>query len=148
MEINIAHKVRLFPQPTDTSCWSAAATMLYGDRSVGPGPAATEDGGLVNTHSNLHSFASAHGLKMHAPQSWTVEGITEFLRRGPVWVGGMVPSGHAYVIGAIQGDGTDEKTYITIYDPWPPRFGAVRIESYGNWMRSFPMATMYILQRF
>ncbi len=35
----IVHDVTLFPQPTGESCWSAAATMIFGDRSVGPGRA-------------------------------------------------------------------------------------------------------------
>jgi hypothetical protein len=148
MNIKISHFVTLFPQPTSMTCWSAAATMLFGDRSVGPGPAATgASGGLGSSFENIQLFASAHGLTMHPPQSWTVAGLADLLRRGPLWVGGMIPSGHAYVIAAIEGDGSPANTKITIYDPWPPKFGRIYTVAYGTWMQQHPMATTYILHR-
>ncbi|MBK6899931.1 MAG: hypothetical protein IPH09_11900 [bacterium] len=88
MAINISHWVTLFPQPTSMTCWSAAATMLFGDRSVGPGRARTApSGGLRSDFGNIHTFAMSHGLTMHAPQCWTVDGLADLLRRGPLWVG-------------------------------------------------------------
>lgn len=146
MNINITHRVTLYPQPTNMTCWSAAATMLFGDRCVGAGGAATGPaGGLEASYSNIQTFAMAHGLRMHAPQSWTTKGLAELLHNGPLWVGGMVPSGHAYVIGGMRGDGTPGKTIITIYDPWPPNMGRIRRVSYGSWMQAHPKATTYIL---
>jgi hypothetical protein len=148
MMLNIQHPVALFPQPTGMSCWSAAATMLFGDRSVGPGGARLgSSGGLEGDFANIQRFAAAHGLVMHAPQSWTVQGLALLLQRRPLWVGGMVPGGHAYVIGGIAGDGSPDRTILTIYDPWPPRVGNRRTEPYGRWMRQYPMATLYVLHR-
>src|SRR5438876_6647892 len=107
MDVNISHRVTLFPQPTNMTCWSAAATMLFGNMSVGPGRASlAPNGGLSSDFGNIQAFARSHHLQMHAPQSWTVDGLASLLRHGPLWVGGSVPSGHAYVIAAMKGDGT------------------------------------------
>ena len=148
MPIDIRHVVTLYPQPTSMTCWSAAATMLFGDRCVGAGSAVTgPTGGLSTSFQNIQAFADSHGLILHAPQTWTVEGLADLLRGGPLWVGGWVPTGHAYVIAAMKGDGTPGETYITIYDPWPPGVGQIRRVAYGNWIATYPMATAYILQR-
>jgi hypothetical protein len=146
--IDIAHRVQLFGQPTGMTCWSAAATMLTGaNMSYGPGEAALgATGGLEPSFENVQKFANAHGLTMHAPQSWTVPGLAGLMRQGPVWVAGWVPFGHAVVYGGIHGDGTPEGTLIIIYDPLPVGVGAVRGELYGDWMRHHPTATTYILQ--
>ncbi|MBT3286787.1 MAG: hypothetical protein HN849_06625 [Victivallales bacterium] len=149
MKINISHRVKLFPQPTGMTCWSAAATMLFGDRSVGSGKATVgAKGGLDSSTSNVQLFAKAHGLKMHPLQSLTTEGLANRLRRGPLWVAGAVPKAHAYVIAAMQGDGTADKTFLTLYDPWPPKIGRIRKNvAYGAWMRKYPLGMVYMLQR-
>jgi len=148
MAFSITHPVKLFPQPTGMTCWSAAATMLFGDRSIGPGRAALDpSGGLGTRYADIRQFAASHGLQMHPLQSWSVEGLVSILRRGPLWVGGAVPTTHAYVISAIFGDGTPEGTMITIHDPWPPNRGRIYTVSYGKWMSAFPLAAVYILQR-
>ncbi len=146
--IDISHRIQLYGQPTNMTCWSAAATMLLGtNMSVGPGNAVVGPaGGLNPSFTNVKKFADSLGLHFHAPQSWTVRGIAELLRRGPLWVAGWVPSGHAVVYGGIHGDGSPEGTLIVIYDPWPPGIGAIRGEIYGDWVRQHPTATTYILQ--
>lgn len=146
--IDINHNVRLFAQPTSMTCWSAAATMILGtNMSVGPGQAQLVQGGLGSQFENVEEFARAHGLRFHAPQSWTLKGLASLLERGPLWVAGRVPSGHAFVIGAMKGDGTAEGTELTIYDPWPPGVGKIVEISYLQFMQLHPMATMYVLQR-
>ena len=146
--IDISHRIRLYGQPTVMTCWSAAATMLTGtNMSVGPGGAALgPTGGLKPSFANVQAFASAHGLRIHAPQSWSTQGLASVMRRGPIWVAGWIPSGHAVVYGGIHGDGAPDGTLIVIYDPWPPGTGAVRAEIYGDWVRRHPTATTYILQ--
>lgn len=151
----IDHPVRLFPQPTGMSCWSAAATMLFGDMSVGPGSAATSSsGGLGSSPTNVQAFADSHGLRMHHPQSWSVQGLSMILRRGPIWVGGInpvagKPAGHALVVGALWSDGAPggDGTMIKIYDPWPPGRGEIRGEIFSDWSRRYPLSTMYVLER-
>ena len=147
--IDVSHRVILYGQPTNMTCWSAAATMLLGtNMSVASGSATTgPQGGLHSSFSNVKAFADSHGLRMHAPQSWSTPGLANLMRRGPIWVAGWVPSGHAVVYGGIHGDGTADGTLLVIYDPWPPGRGTVRGELYGDWVRRHPAATTYILQK-
>lgn len=148
MVLNIWHHVALFPQPTGMTCWSAAATMVLGNQSAGAGRARlAANGGLASDFANIRTFAAAYGLQMEAPQSWTVQGLEPLLMKGPLWVAGLVPSGHAYVIGAMSGDGTPVGTSLTIYDPWPPNKGQIRRTTFASWMARYPMATLYILHR-
>jgi hypothetical protein len=147
--VDISHRVRLYGQRTNMTCWSAAATMLLGtNMSVGPGQASLgPKGGLKPSISNVKTFADGYGLRLHGPQSLTARGIATLLRRGPIWVAGWVPSGHAVVYAAVHGDGTAQGTLIVIYDPWPPGRGEIRGEIYGDWVRRHPTATTYILQK-
>lgn len=147
--INIQHPVLLYAQPTGMTCWSAATTMLFGTTfSAGPGSARLgTTGGLNASFTNIHAFANSYGLHLHAPQSWTMAGIIDLLRRGPVAMMGALPSLHAVVIGGVSGDGTPDGTILTIYDPWPPNVGRKYQVSYGAMLRQFPMATMYLLHR-
>lgn len=156
IRIDIEHFVTLFPQPTNMTCWSAAATMLFGNMSVGPGGAViTPSGGLGSAHANVEAFARAYGLTMHSPMSWTVEGLAGILRRGPLWVGGVQPlgsptaiqSGHVVVVGAMWGNGNPDGTMLKIYDPWPPGTGSTYGVFYGDHIAGSPLMTMYILHR-
>ena len=147
--INIQYPVKLFGQPTDMTCWSAATTMLFGTLfSAGPGSASlSPTGGLKADVNNIQAFAQSYNLRLYYPQSWTVEGLIELLRRGPVALMGPIPSLHAVVIGGIRGDGTAGSTELTIFDPWPPKRGHTYHVDYQTFMNRFPMATMYLLQR-
>lgn len=145
---NIQHQITLYGQPTNMSCWSAATTMLLGNRfSAGPGLAALGPaGGLNSDVKNIQTFAQGYHLHLYYPQSWTAAGLVEVVRRGPVVLMGPIPSGHAVVIAGIRGDGTEVGTELTIYDPWPPNLGRIYTVNYQDLMTRFPMATMYLLQ--
>jgi hypothetical protein len=147
--LEIEHRVQLYGQPTNMTCWSAAATMLLGtNQSIGPGRAATgATGGLSPDQANVEVFARGLGLRVEAPQSWMVAGLAAILRRGPLWVGGAVPTLHACVFGAMWGTGQADGTVILIYDPWPPGQGSIYPMAYDTWMQTYPMATTYILHR-
>jgi hypothetical protein len=145
---DINQPVIRFAQPTNMSCWSAAATMVMGNMSVGPGRAAlSSSGGLKVEPENIQTFARGLGLNMEYPLSWTVQGLAGLLRRGPLWVAGAQPSLHAVVIGAMWGDGTPNGTAMLIYDPWPPNVGGVYPAFYGARLQQFPLMTMYVLHR-
>jgi papain like cysteine protease AvrRpt2 len=146
MNTKISHRVVLFPQPTNMSCWSAAVTMLFGDRSVGPGRGTLGPTGGLQAQS-VPAFAQSYGLQVHYPQSWTVQGLVNLLRRGPVAMLGNMPDKHAVVIGGISSDGTPGGTELTIYDPWPPGIGKVGRINYKKLTQTFPTATTYMLQR-
>jgi len=147
--VNYQHNIILSPQPTGMTCWSAATTMLFGSRfSAGPGKAKlAKNGGLKSDLSNVYKFAESYGLRVYSMQSWSVDGLIQLIRRGPVIMIGAQPSMHAVVIGGISSDGTPEGTYIKIYDPWPPGVGRIHNENYAQWMTSFPLSTVYMLQR-
>jgi hypothetical protein len=155
LTVDIDKNVKLFPQPTNMSCWSAAATMLFGNMSVGAGGASVgSTGGLGSSHANVQAFAQAHGLIMHSPMSWSVAGLAGLLRGGPLWVAGVQSlgpggpqAGHVVVIGAMWGTGVAEATMLLIYDPWPPNRGSIYGAFYGDRIAGSPLMTSYILHR-
>lgn len=151
--IDIQHPVALFPQPTGMTCWSAAATMVLGDQSVGPGRAAlTASGGLEPSPENVQRFADGLGWQMHHPQSWTVDGLAALVRQSPLWVVGGGGSGrnawlHAVVISALWSDGAQDAsgTMVRIHDPWPPNVGSVYARFYRGTVDGFDFLTRYVL---
>jgi hypothetical protein len=156
LKIDIDHRVTLFPQPNNMTCWSAAATMLFTNMSVGPGRAAVgASGGLASDHRNIAVFARDLGLTMHAPTTWTVQGFAALLTRGPLWVGGVQPlgspkavqSGHVVVVGSMWGTDEPDGTMLQIYDPWPVGFGSIYGAFYGERIAGAPLWTTYILHR-
>lgn len=152
--IDITHPVRLFPQPTNMTCWSAAATMIIGNMSVGPGAAnLSPSGGLLPNADNVRLFAQGLGWRMHHPQSWTVRGLADLLRQKPVWAvgGGSSPTGnwlHAIVLSALWSDGAEDGsgTMLRIHDPWPPNAGSVYGRFYRGTVDGFDFISLYILQ--
>lgn len=152
--IDVAHPVRLFPQPTNMTCWSAAATMILGNMSVGPGGAnLSSSGGLLPGPDNIREFGRGLGWTMHYPQTWTVAGLAGLLRRKPVWAvgGGASPGGgwlHAIVLSAIWSDGAEDAsgTMLRIHDPWPPNIGSVYGRFYRGTVDGFDFISLYVLQ--
>jgi hypothetical protein len=156
LKIDIDHRVKLFPQPKNMTCWSAAATMLFNTLSVGQGRAAAgASGGSAASGWNISVFARDLGLTMHAPTTWTVQGFAALLGRGPLWVGSVQPlgspkavqSGHVVVVGSLWGTGEPDGTMLQIYDPWPVGFGSIYGTFYGERIAGAPLWTTYILHR-
>jgi hypothetical protein len=44
---------------------------------------------------------------------------------------------HAVVLAGVQGDGTPEGTFVTVYNPWPPQVGAVETKSFLEFDQEF-----------
>jgi len=136
------------------TCWSAAATMIVGNMSVGPGDAnLSPSGGLLPGPNNVQTFAQGMGWRMHYPQTWTVQGLAGLLRRNPLWAvgGGSSPTGgwlHAIVISAMWSDGAADGsgTMIRIHDPWPPNVGSVYGRFYRGTVDGFDFISLYVLQ--
>lgn len=147
---DVTHPVQLFPQPTAMTCWSAAATMIVGNMSVGPGSAAlAANGGMVPSAANIERFARGMGWRMYYPQTWTVAGLAGLVRNKPVWaVGGGANWLHAIVLSAMWSDGAADAsgTMIRIHDPWPPNVGSVYGRFYRGTVDGFDFISMYILQ--
>ncbi|NJN10651.1 MAG: DUF4157 domain-containing protein [Richelia sp. RM1_1_1] len=148
VDMSIEHDVTLFPQPTNMTCWSAATTMLFGDRSISSGEAEIDgNGGLSSDEKNIAAFAKSHGLTLHYPQSWSVKALYRLLNNGPLAIMGAMPLAHAVVLAGMNGDGTAKNTKLYIYDPWPVNEGKIVEPIYANWINTFPLATYYILHR-
>ena len=146
--VRIQHQIELFAQPTNMTCWLAATTMLLRG-PVAMGIATTgSTGGLSNNDNNLREFARANKLRLYYGQSWSAQGLIALLRKGPAAMFGRLPKLHAVVLSGLESDGTEDGTYITIHDPWPVNQGTIeRNIPYADFMRRFPMATNYMLQR-
>jgi hypothetical protein len=144
--VEIYHPTELVPQPDGHSCWSAAGTMIVGNMSL------DVDANMKNAKGELlinsiDKFASLYGLKVQPQQSYSIQGLVELLSKGPIWVGGLVPTGHAFVIAGIRGNGTTRGTNLIQYDPWPPSQGAIREINYVGFMKKYPLAMMVVLQK-
>lgn len=148
-KIAINFPVTLYPQPTKTSCWAAAASMVLGNQSAGPGKAKTETDGVLQTdEGNMTAFARSHNLERHYGQTWTLEGLKELLEKhGPLWVGGYLPDLHAVVIAGMNGDGSTNGTELLIYDPWPVNKGSIVSISYHDFYTDYPAATNHVLHK-
>jgi hypothetical protein len=155
--IDITHRVQPFGQPTNMSCWSAAATMIIGNMSVGPGTATLgAGGGMLPGPENIRRFGDSLGWRMHYPQTWTVSGLRFLLHRKPVWaVGGGAGFLHAIVLSALWSDGAEDGsgTMIRIHDPWPVNQGSVYARFYRGttvgptpYGSQFDFLTMYVLE--
>lgn len=149
LSVQIDHAVRLHPQPTDMTCWSASMTMITGsNRSIGPGAAALgTSGGLAASDANVALFARQHGKSIVSRhQSLPVSGLISIMRRGPAMVcgwgrdrrrpdGTMAPDwGHASVLSGVwsTGDADGRTTLFRIHDPWPPNRGRIWHEFYNG----------------
>ncbi len=131
-------RIRLFGQPTGMSCWSAAATMILGNQSVGPGSGRLgPGGGLAGTVEDHQAFASSLGWDMlnHSPSVTELAGI---VRRTPVWIrAGGSNWAHAVVLSGVYSDGDDrgDGTMFRIHDPWPVGSGKL----YGSFSNPLTM---------
>jgi hypothetical protein len=132
--VEYEHRVQLFGQPTNMTCWSAAATMITGNIvSIGPGSAKTGgSGGLQPDLENIETFLGGLNWKLlnnmsAPPTSHFVAGLS----RGPLWIafeGGTFK--HAVVASAIWSDSADDRTVMRIHDPWPPGAGTIYGSTY------------------
>ncbi len=158
----ILHEVRLVPQWTPDTCWSAATAMLKGVQACMSPGGVDAVGGLDNDSAlddpvNVRKFANFHGLTMLPGQSWTPGGIAGLLQRGPLMINTLWnvddfvkrkgSPGHMRILAGIRGDGNSEGSTVRIYDPWPPNKGEILSKVYGVFMRETPAATYQIFYR-
>ena len=117
-----------YGQPTGTTCWSAAATIILGNRSVGQGEAAlAPNGGLAPSMDNVRAFGRSLGWTM--PNcSPTPTALAEIVCRTPVWIAaGGNNWGHAVALTGVYSDEDNRGDGIMfrIHDPWPPGRGRI-----------------------
>jgi len=121
-------QVVLLGQPTNATCWSAAASMIVGNRSITSGGAATAPGGgLQGDMANHEAFARSLGWEM-LNMTPSVPAMTELVRRTPVWIrAGGANWAHAVVLSGVYSDGDfrGDGTMFRVHDPWPVGVGRV-----------------------
>lgn len=131
--------IRLMAQSNATSCWSVAASMILGNRSVGPGDADLKwTGELHPSLLNVQKFADSLGWEM-LNYSPTVPMLAGIVQRTPVWLmGGGATWAHAIAVTGVftDWDESGDGTMFRIHDPWPVNVGKV-YGSFGNPIRIF-----------
>jgi len=158
------HRIRLVPQWTTSTCWSAATAMLLGRQAcMSPGSAQLgRSGGLLNDSDladpvNTRRFARSYGLTMLPGRSWLPDGLANLLAKRPLmmntlwdadsYVQGRGSSGHMRILAGIRGDGSPGGSTIRIHDPWPPHRGRIYSKTYGPFMEGTPAATYQLFYR-
>ena len=150
-------EVQLVPQPTDTSCWAAAASMIVGWNelvSIAPSViarvgASIHFSGQADVSSNTR-FAQALGLVAEAPADYTTDGFRQLLENyGPLWVGKVMgstspwnASSHAVVVTGMYSDGAE--TYLRVSDPWDRVVGSPGAP--GTYQSSHATGSRYIIK--
>lgn len=144
--------VQLIPQPTDVSCWAAAAAMVISWRdllSLDADGIAQITGRTTATGldpAQVRPFANEIGLVYESPQSYSIEGFRRLLdTKGPLWVGASVPGLHAIVVTGIYSDGAEDgsDTYVRISDPWDRVVG--QPGAAGTYLKTHDTGSRYIL---
>jgi len=132
------HPVRLFGQPNNTTCWSAASTMMHGtNQSVGSGQSTmVVAGGLDTEINNVEGFVRANGWQLLNRQSApAVEMLISALTRGPLWIAFQLHHAeHAVIFSGVYShrDRSDDGTVFIVHDPWPPGQGSIYGTPYAN----------------
>jgi hypothetical protein len=158
----LLYNVKLVPQYTPTTCWSAALAMLLNkEATMMPGMAKLLPNYSLSNDSNLsgpvntQKFADSYNLKLIHGMSWQASAMADLVQcYGPLMVDllwnadkfitGKGSSGHMIIIAGIRGDGTEEGTTLRIYDPWPVGKGSKYSLTYGPFMRKMPAGTYQI----
>lgn len=139
------HRVTPFAQPDNVTCWSAAATIILGNRSVASGRAQTAtEGGLETPIDNVDAFLDGLGWRMdNRTTTPSAASLISALQRGPLWVVflGSENFAHAVVFSGYYSNpaGDNDCTVFCIQDPWPPRRGAAYATTYHAgqaWLRN------------
>jgi hypothetical protein len=163
----ILHNVAYISQPTPTTCWAAATAMIKHTtvgmiRMATPASMLTSNGSLINESEagqrlTIHqSFSRLHGLRYYPPQSWSVQGLLNMIRQGPLMLellwnarsfsAGTGSAGHYVVVIGARGSHAPDgsSTTLRIYNPDPAAIAMESI-SYRSLLRNVPLGTFGIM---
>lgn len=142
-------EVEAIPQPSDVSCWAAAAAMVVGWKervSLGPETLAAVCNRTTATGldpAQVGAFAGEIGLVADPPQSYTIDGFRKLLEtKGPLWVGAAVPGLHAIVVTGMYSDGA--ASFVRVTDPWDRHVGTPGAP--GAYLDTHATGSRYILR--
>lgn len=166
----VNHNITHIAQPTTTTCWAASTAMMTRSnvpavRARTPPDMIAADGGLLNSSESDQAivtgtrYGNIHGLRCHAPMSWTVGALVNALRRSPLmfdmlWASsdyaeGRGSPGHMVVVSAVVSDNNTDGsgTHLLLLDPWRPNVGKVSWVEYRRWMNEVPTRTYRVFER-
>lgn len=147
---DIWHEVPLIAQETGMNCWAAAAAMIVGWRDQINCETNNIVEKMLNKQANniglfpqdVQTLAQVWGLLIEPPQTYIVDSLKELLlAHGPLWFGQANPGLHVIVITGMYGNGTPDKTYVRINDPWPIGRGERYSITFSELMQRFTAAT-------
>lgn len=164
------HNVTHIAQPTSTTCWAASTAMMTRStvaavRAKTPADMIASDGGLLNSSGDDQAvvtgtrYGNIHGLRCHAPMSWSVPALCMALRQSPLmfdmlwnsaeYAQGKGSPGHMIVISSVVSDGnpSGNGTYLLVLDPWPPNTGKISWVEYNQWINEVPTRTYRVFDR-
>jgi hypothetical protein len=164
------HAITHIAQPTPTTCWAASTAMMTRSsvaavRAKTPADMIASDGGLLNSSESDQAvvtgtrYGKVHGLRCHAPMSWSVQALVAALQRSPLmfdmlWKAGEYAQGsgspgHMVVVSAVVSDGNPagNGTHLLVLDPWPPNVGKLSWVEYRRWMNEVPTRTYRVFER-
>jgi hypothetical protein len=168
--VMVDHTRTKIAQPTPSTCWAASTAVMKRStvqavRQQTPANMVASDGGLLNgSDSNDgvqrgRAYGQIHGLRCHAPMSWTTGGLMGLLRRSPVmfdmlwsvggYTSGLGSPGHMIVVPAAVSDGNPNggTTVLRVLDPWPPNVGKDSWIDYTTWMQEVPTRTYRLFDK-
>jgi len=164
------HNITHIAQPTPTTCWATATAMMTHSTVAAviaktPPDMIAPNGSLLNSSENDQAvvsgtrFGNAHGLRCHAPMSWSVPALCTALRQSPLvfnmlwnsieYAQGNGSPGHWVVVSAVVSDNnpSGNGTYLLALDPWPPNVGKISWEEYQRWVNDVPIRTYRVFSR-
>ena len=164
------HSVTHIKQPTRTTCWAASTAMMTRStvaavRAKTPADMIAANGGLLNSSGSDQAvvtgtrYGNVHGLRCHAPMSWTVAALVNALRGSPLmfdmlwrsseYAAGGESAGHMIVVSAVVSDDnpSGNGTNLLVLDPWPPNVGKVSWVEYRAWINEVPTRTYRVFRR-
>lgn len=164
------HNVTHIAQPTPTTCWAASTAMMTRStvaavRAKTPADMIAPNGGLRNSSGSDQAvvtgtrYGNIHGLRCHAPMSWSVSAFVGILRQSPVmldmlwksseYAQGSGSPGHMVVISAVVSDNnpSGDGTHLLVLDPWPPNTGKLSWVVYRTWINEVPTRTYRVFNR-
>jgi len=152
LTLDISRPVMPASQPTNNTCYAAAATMVIGPQASASFQVGATPPGVAPDDYWASSFAKQFSWKLEYGTSYLPDALAGFLNGGPFWFAGNLPfpggpGYHAVVVGSKWGDRDPFGTMLLIYDPWPVSVGEVYGIILGDYVRSFPSAMRYVLHR-
>jgi Putative peptidoglycan binding domain len=152
LTIDVSRPVKPESQPSNDTCYAAAATMVLGPAASASFSAGPPPPGVKPDDHWAQSFSRQFSWQLEYGMSPLPSLLAAYLASGPFWFAGQLPfpsgpSYHAVVVGSMWGDGTPDQTMLLVYDPWPPNVGEIYGIMHGDYIDASPQAFRYVLHQ-